>query len=301
MGAGSAFGFIGALIAATNWMPKCYLAFILGLTQFIGTLGPILATGPLEYYLNNFDASWRDLFNILSVIALCISILAYIFVENNKEYIKDHAPYTKKAIIYGLKSLISQPQVWIIALLTATLYCPIEYLTENAGRHFLTLKSTEWDCSSFIITSSWLSYAICCPLWGLASDLYQRSKIFLQISTLISLLGLTFLIFSTQLSLVLTGFILLGAGTSGQVLCYSLIADFVKKHDRSIAFAFNNTFLSIINGINAPFIGLVLDQRSSNLSTLTHMDYTQAFYTLCVISIIALICSTQIKDRVSCR
>lgn len=297
MGAGSAFGFIGVLIAATNWMPKHYLAFIIGITQFIGTLGPMLASAPLELYLQNDNLGWRDIFMLLSHIALCISSLSYFFVENNKRHIHRADTYNTKNIISGLKSLCSQRESWLIALLTATLYCPIEYLTENAGHHFLELKNLDWTYSSFIITSSWLAYAICAPLWGLSSDLCKKRKIFIQLASLASLCGMILLVFSSEVNVVLIGFILLGVGTSGQTLCYSLIIQYVEVRYIALAFAFNNAFLGIINALNAPLIGYFIDKQSHDYSLLTHNDYIEVFYILIFVSLTALICSSLIEDK----
>ena len=47
-GLGSSFGFICLLIAVYEWMPKRNIALLIGLSQFIGTLGPMIAAGPIN-------------------------------------------------------------------------------------------------------------------------------------------------------------------------------------------------------------------------------------------------------------
>ena len=50
MGLGASFGFVCLLVSVHDWMPHKHLAIFIGLSQFIGTLGPMIATGPLETF-----------------------------------------------------------------------------------------------------------------------------------------------------------------------------------------------------------------------------------------------------------
>lgn len=49
MGIGAAFGFLGLLIISTQCFPMKYMGILSGSTQILGTLGPILAGGPLLF------------------------------------------------------------------------------------------------------------------------------------------------------------------------------------------------------------------------------------------------------------
>ncbi|WP_367608019.1 hypothetical protein [Legionella sp. W05-934-2] len=42
------FGFICLLISVYDWLPRKNAALFIGLSQFIGTMGPMLAAGPLD-------------------------------------------------------------------------------------------------------------------------------------------------------------------------------------------------------------------------------------------------------------
>lgn len=54
MGIGAAFGFLGLLIISTQWFPMKYMGILSGSTQILGTLGPILAGGPLFIFCKLF-------------------------------------------------------------------------------------------------------------------------------------------------------------------------------------------------------------------------------------------------------
>ena len=85
MGFGSSFGFICLLISVHDWMPHRYSAVFIGLSQFIGTLGPMFAAGPLNNISESTDVSWRLIFLCLGVIGVLLAILIFFFVENNQQ------------------------------------------------------------------------------------------------------------------------------------------------------------------------------------------------------------------------
>ena len=59
MGLGSSFAFICLLVIASNWFPKRFFGLFSGLSQFIGTMGPALAGGPLIAFLVSSHTGWR--------------------------------------------------------------------------------------------------------------------------------------------------------------------------------------------------------------------------------------------------
>lgn len=85
MGFGASFGFICLLISVHDWMPHKYSAIFIGLSQFIGTLGPMLAAGPLDSISGAKGLNWRFVFLCLGIIGVILTILIFFFVENNKE------------------------------------------------------------------------------------------------------------------------------------------------------------------------------------------------------------------------
>ena len=57
MGMGSAFAFVGVLIVAYRWFPHKYFALLVGVAQFLGSLGALSGELPIATMLNYF--SWR--------------------------------------------------------------------------------------------------------------------------------------------------------------------------------------------------------------------------------------------------
>lgn len=188
MGLGSSFGFICVLMAVYDWMPKKHYGLFIGLSQFIGTIGPIAAAGPLDSIAASGDVHWRTIFIALSGVGLFLFVLAVFFVRNNTQctegfrIILRHTPIMK-----ALKTLFSQKQAWYIALFSAAVYFPLEYLSENEGKNFLVLKGFTPLYAAYMITLGWFGYAIGCPLLGYISDRVKRRKTVLNFAAVLGL------------------------------------------------------------------------------------------------------------------
>jgi MFS family permease len=260
MGLGASVGFLGLLVSVHEWMPHRYNALFIGLSQFIGTLGPMLGAGPLEDFVISSGVAWPQVFKALGIIGIGVVILIALLVENSHEQEEKYSilrrPQKTKS---SLLKLFSRKQAWYIALFSATVYFSIEYLSENEGRIFLGLKGFNESFSSYMITIAWIGYAFGCPLLGFLSDYFERRKSILvgaSVCCFISLLGI---IFSTNKQVIIIEFFLLGVAASGQSVGFAIIAEQFKKQFVAIGLALNNAMLTAFSAINAPVIGLILD------------------------------------------
>ncbi len=84
MGMGASVGFLCLLVAVSEWMPHGHMALFIGLSQFIGTMGPMLGAGPLEEFSSTAHVSWQAIFYALGGGGIFLSILVMCFVENNQ-------------------------------------------------------------------------------------------------------------------------------------------------------------------------------------------------------------------------
>ena len=73
MGLGSAFGFLGVLVAVYDWMPRKNIALFIGLSQFLGTLGPMIAGGPISELAHSSASTWQSFFFKLGLTGLLLS------------------------------------------------------------------------------------------------------------------------------------------------------------------------------------------------------------------------------------
>lgn len=301
MGFGASFGFICLLIAVHEWMPKKYIAIFIGLSQFIGTLGPIFAAGPLESLIISTNISWRNTFNYLFIFGLALLILIYFIVENNQQkagkYIILRRPEKTKNALFRL-FLRAQP--WYIAITSAALYFLIEYLSENEGRTFLTLKGIPIANASYMITIAWIGYAIGCPLLGFISDMYERRRVIIRFCAIIGLIATTTILYSNSQSKLLLAFLLLGISASGQSIGFANIAEQFTPQFIAVGFGLNNAMITALAAINAPIIGILLDSVKQGYTN-TLSEYLKVFDFLIILPLIAIIMSFFFMKETFCK
>jgi MFS family permease len=292
MGIGSSFGFICLLVSAQEWMPHKYSALFIGLSGFIGTLGAMLAAGPLESVSENSSIDWRFVFLCLGGVGFALSIFIWMFVENNHQETEKYVILSRpESMAKKLISLLSKSQPFYIAIFSACIFFTIEYLSENEGRLFLLLKNCSHKFASYTITISWLGYAIGGPILGILSDFFQRRKIFIIIASLCGILSAIIVALSTNHYCIMGAFFLLGVSASGQGIAFALIAEQFKKGYVALAFGLNNAMISTASAIIAPVMGWMLDYSKADCNATLH-DYYFSFSVIIILLVISLLISS---------
>jgi MFS family permease len=303
MGFGSSFGFLGLLVAVYDWMPAKKIGLFIGLSQFIGTLGPMFAAGPLNAIANTQGASWRIVFMGLGLLGVILGVLTLLFVKNNHEYTGSFQILKKPASIFEtLSDIVGQRQLWFLALYSGCVYFTIEYLSENSGKSFLILNGYTAQTASNFITLAWLGYAIGCPFLGFLSDRVQRRASVLTLAAFINLIGGLIIIYlPSHFSALVIGFVALGLGASGQSVAFAAVGENSSPKFRAAALGFNNAFIVILTSTNAPIIAAILAKLSPATNQISVHEYQQAFIFLLLFMFIGLVCATFLVKETFCK
>lgn len=292
MGIGAAFGFICLLMAVYDWMPHRYLGIFIGLSQFIGTMGPMLAAGPLDSLSSTYGVHWRHIFLYLGVAGMILALLTLAFVKNNVNKTGNFTIlYYSENLSKSIIKLFSRFQPWYLAIFSACIYFTVEYLSENEGRTFLSYKGISLNSASYMLTISWIGYAIGCPLLGLISDLLQRRKIVMITCAWIGFATMIAILYGTQKEFLQVAFFFLGFSAAGQSVAFATISEHFKKQFIAVGFALNNAIILIFAAINAPLIGILLDNQS-RINQITLTEYISVFNVLVAIFAVAIVIST---------
>tara|TARA_R110002095_G_scaffold214214_1_gene205920 strand:- start:48 stop:1217 length:1170 start_codon:yes stop_codon:yes gene_type:complete len=259
-GFGSAFGFICLLVSVYDWLPRKHIALLIGVSQFIGTMGPMLAAGPLEVIAEQGSIDWRMVFISLAIAGFILSIFIAIFVSNNHEK-SGHYTILKRpeSIFKSLKCLSTKSQAWSIALFSALVYFSLEYLSENEGKIFLISKGFSSTFAAFMITTAWIGYAFGCPLLGWLSDFLSRRKPIMIFSAFSCTLGMTCIVYANHPYIIAIAFFLLGLGAAGQSVAFVMMSEQFKKPYLAASLSMNNAMITMLSAINAPIIGSALE------------------------------------------
>lgn len=289
-GFGSSFGFICLLVAVYDWLPAKNIAFLIGVSLFIGTMGPMLAAGPLESMSEAGDLDWRTVFSFLGGVGFILSGFIAFFVKNNRKksgsYIVLNRP---ESIKKTMKTLVSKSQPWFIAFFASLIYFSLEYLSENEGKIFLTLKGFSSTSAAYTLTLAWVGYGVGSPIIGWLSDYFKRRRPIMVMAALVSSISVICLVFSNNYLVVATSFFFLGFGAGSQGVAFAAIAEQFKKAYLAAALSFNNALATFLGAVNAPILGSIIDFSKTEGMPAHLSDYMLAFTILAVLVSLSLI------------
>ncbi|MBK2106871.1 MFS transporter [Francisella philomiragia] len=307
IGFGASFGFLCLLIAVYDWLPHKHIGLFIGLSQFIGVLGPMLAAGPLESLSQAGGIDWRYVFIILAIIGVVLAGITIVIVKNNDQsgelgknrFIILNTP---TSVMKEIQSIFSNKQIWLIAVFSATTYLAIEYLSENATKSFLSLNGFDAKFSSYLITLAWLGYGIGCPTLGAISDRIKRRKpvmIFAICLTFVSLATIIF--FPINQAILYLSFICLGLGASGQSIGFAIIAEQSSSGCRAAALGVNNFLIMLSVGVGSPIISEVFDLFSNQGKNPSITSYQTSLSLLLVFTALGVLISIFFIKETFCR
>lgn len=297
MGLGSAFGFIGVLYALYDWMPYKNIAFYIGISQFLGTLGPMAAGGPLSALAHSSSISWRVIFFALSIMGFILALLIVFFVDKNRKIEGGFFILKKpRQITKELVAMMRDKQVWYIALYCAFNYFSLEYLSENECKNLLMAKGFSSNFSSYMITLAWLGFAIGSPICGYFSDKVSKRKPFLLLSSAFVLFSLTLIIYLplSEIGISIL-FLMFGMGVGGGTLGIVIMGEQFQSQQVSTGLGVNNSFAILFVSLLAPCISFLLTFIAKG-TVYSLVDFQYAFLVLVLLPLLSLITLFKIKE-----
>jgi len=100
IGLGVAVCFMSSLTAFALWFPLERMATLMGCMLFVGAIGALSATKPVEMALRVID--WRTLFLALSVFAVCASLAIFLAVPEKPAAVKAGTLRHQFAVVAGI-------------------------------------------------------------------------------------------------------------------------------------------------------------------------------------------------------
>ncbi|WP_058534506.1 MFS transporter [Legionella saoudiensis] len=290
MGLGSAFGFVGVLVAVYDWMPRNNLALFIGLSQFLGTLGPMFAGGPFNELAHSSIMTWQQFFFILSLIGLLLSLLMSLFIRN-KSNAEDSFIILEKTTQFKteLMAIIKQKQFWDISIYCALIYFSLEYLSENECKNLLAAKGFDSSFSSYMITLSWFGFALGSPLFGYFSDKIKLRKPILVFSAVTSFFSLFFIVYIPLAEWgAIIAFFAYGFGIGSASVGIAIMTEQFKTNQVSSALGINNAVTMLSASVMAPIISYILSINATHIGP-TLADYQRVFSLLALLPIVSLL------------
>jgi MFS family permease len=306
MGLGSAFGFICLLVVVINWFPRRYFGSMAGISQFIGTMGPLVAAGPLVALMTSLHETWRTALTQVALFAVILAFFILLFFKNKPKDKEQVLVFLipNKPLKQRLLKLAKNSQAWLIASYSTCNYVSISLLAAFWGTEFLQAHGLAQSTAANIISACWLGFGLACPGLGALSDLTKRRKPLLFTCSIIGLVATGLIIYLPDVNAWGYGilFFLLGVAASGQNLGFATISEQVSQHTRATALGLNNCVIMLFNVVFPPFISHLINAASaSHPNHLQPSDFTTAFTAMPLLYLAAAIISAFFIKETYCK
>jgi len=281
MGFGSSFAFICLLVVVVTWFPKRYFGFLSGTSQFIGTMGPLLAGGPLVALMAATHESWQITLNKVGGFGILLAVVILLVVKNKPRDAEKQLIFLQpeEPLKTRLLRLAKNKQAWAVALYSGTIYASIALLGAIWGTAYLQARGLSQGAAANIISLIWLGYAVGCPLLGALSDIAKRRKpllIFCALTGVIATVCIVYLPLSNLTWAYGILFFSLGIAGSGQNIGFATIAEQVDVGTRATALGLNNGAITLSAAIIPPLASYFIF-LSSGENLLTAEDFMRGF------------------------
>ena len=307
MGFGSSFAFVCLLVIASNWFPKRFFGFFAGASQFIGTMGPVLAGGPLISWLTASHVSWRVALSGIGAIGVGLALLTLFFVKDKPRGGQETLLFLQKneSIFIRLKRLFQTKQAWAVATYSASVYVAIAVMAAVWGTDYLQAVGLSQKSAAYMISIAWIAYAIGCPGFGFLSDLTKRRKPFLILCAVLGVISMSLILYGhfTSKAAYEVLFFLLGLAATGQNVGFAAIAEHTSPDIKASALGLNNGLITL-SGAIVPLVVSYLISLSSGSSDAQHLSLHSFVFGLSLlpaIYVISLIVSVFLFKETYCK
>jgi len=263
-GAGSAFGFVGAVYVATKNLPARYLALAVGATQMFGMAGGSAGQAFVNNLVNVQGFSWRAFWVMAGVVGIILAISLIMLLQKETE--KAESTEKKRSVLSILatyKIVFSNPQSYLSGICAGFLFMPTTIGCMIWGVSYLT-KGLNIDplAAGKLVALVPFGWVIGCPLLGYISDRVGRRKPVLIGGAIIMfiILAMAINVENPHLSqfVIVPILLLFGIASGAAMIPYSTIREVNPNHVKASTAGAMNFIVFIMTAQFATVIGWLL-------------------------------------------
>lgn len=256
MGLGSASGFLGSIKLGTTWFSPKHLAKVIAVVMIFGTLGAGIGGTPLKMLIE--ACGWQTTMFILGGVGIFISFCMYVVVGR----VAVPLLYEPSSNIFsGLKTVIHNPQAWLISIYSMLMYAPITIMGTAWGVPFLqsTYHIDEKIAVTFI-TAMFIGAAIGSPFFSMVSDKINSRNIPMTIGAILSFSLYVLIIFVSGIPIwaMYVLFFAAGFAYTAKSLSFACICEIMPQSSSAVSVGFINTIVMSTGALFHPLMGEIL-------------------------------------------
>ena len=261
MGFGASFAFVGAMVVSARWFTIQQFPILLGVTQFMATLGAIAGEVPLAYFVQHMG--WRGAILLLGISGLVLALLIFACLRDQPKNMGDQYHqiiHKERSLWHHLHAVLSKSQTWYLAFYGFCSWGPIVLFAALWGVPFLvelyTISAGHAAMGSMMM---WLGLGIFSPIVGWMSTVWFSRRALLMATALFGLV-VSLVVLYVKVSMFVMFVLLfgLGAACSGQILTFALVRNNNTPSVLGTALAFNNMAEVFGGAVLQPIAGFIL-------------------------------------------
>lgn len=303
IGAGAAFGFIGALKVAEQWLPLQQFARMTGMLATMGFIGAMLSDNILNASFEYFG--WQHSLLTLGIIGFGMSGLIYYCMQDSAHFNPFQKKIDFKEYFRQILNICRNPFILLNGLIGFCLYFPTSAFAELWGKNYLqdVLHMTSKE-ATFAVSMIFLGWAIGSPLQGWLYDKTHNEKWLFAAGALLAATCIMIVLYASGLTTT-TIYILLflfGVFSSCEIINFAYAKRISSPDVSAAAMAITNVFVMLGGVFSQPIIGWFLDKNwggliKNSLPASAALNYHQAFLILPGVLLLAALLALFLKNE----
>lgn len=256
IGAGAAFGLVGAMTIAGQWFPAHRFALLSGIAIMMGMIGGVFGQAPAR--LSVEAIGWRETMVAFSAGGLVLAVAAWSFVRDKPVAggVHQHSIWSSLGIV------VRNRQVWLNAVAGLGTTAPLLGFAGLWGvPYFETRYEIDRTAAAGMTSLVLIGLAIGSPFFGWLSDRMQRRRLPLVFGLLICLVSFAALVYLPDVSIRMATVLALvcGFGAAAQITCFAAAREASPGALSGTTLGLTNGLVTSAGAVFQPLIGALLD------------------------------------------
>ena len=202
MGVGVAFATVSYMKLAAVWFPPKQYAFVSGLLATAAMSGAVFGQAPLAWLISLFG--WQCCLSIVGIAGFGLSFLFCSIVRDDPGYLQQKSPQSSLSF-KEMMQVFKSKQNWLLTLYGGLAFAPVAVFGGLWGNPFLEMayQLSKTQAAS-MVSLVFIGLGLGSPLLGLLSDRLNNRRHVMLVSTLVSCIAITLVLYCHPLS---TGFL----------------------------------------------------------------------------------------------
>ena len=267
MGAGSAFAFVGALKLGSDWLPRKYFSFFVGICTSCGMLGAMFGETAMSWVVDHLG--WHPVIVDSIWLGIILFAIFFFFIYEKHELTdqkKPDSPLNFKLLGQSLLKIVRGRTLIQAGFIGCSLYMSLSVLAEQWGNTYIQkVLGANAQTASYFVDMIFFGWFVGSPLHGYLSEKLASRKRILSWGCALSIFSiLPVIIWPTDLSHWELGALLFlfGFFCSSEINCFAVAHDLVERRLTATAVGLMNAMVMVSGMILQPLFAFLVDYFS---------------------------------------